>query len=250
MYLLLTDYIFSFTPIPFSKMSRPMRSSLAQGHSETDDLGDAHIATAADTPLHAQAFLLSDSEKIERISGHFAEIMNLLGLDLGDDSLRGTPRRVAKMYVQEIFGGLNPANKPAVTTFDNKYQYRRLVIERNIPLQSTCEHHFQPIFGVAHIAYIPNGKVIGLSKLNRIVDYYGRRPQVQERLTMQIAEDLKHALHTEDVAVYIDAKHMCVQARGVQHHGASTITAEYSGKFLNEQTKQEFLMAIQSRMPE
>ena len=232
------------------KMSRPTHSCLVQGHPETDDLGDAHIATAADTPLHAQAFHLSDPEKIERIGAHFAEIMTLLGLDLSDDSLRGTPRRVAKMYVQEIFGGLNPANKPAVTTFDNKYQYRRLVIERNIPLQSTCEHHFQPIFGVAHVAYIPNGKVIGLSKLNRIVDYYGRRPQVQERLTMQIAEDLKHALHTEDVAVYIDAKHMCVQARGVQHHGASTITDEYSGKFLNEQTKQEFLMAIQSKMPD
>lgn len=225
-------------------------STSPQGHPETDDLGDAHIATASDTPLHADAFQLSDSEKIELISERFSEIMTVLGLDLTDDSLRGTPRRVAKMYVQEIFGGLNPANKPAITTFDNKYQYRRLVIERNIPLQSTCEHHFQPIFGVAHVAYIPNERVVGLSKLNRLVDYYARRPQVQERLTTQIAEDLKKMLRTEDVAVYIDARHMCVQARGIQHHGASTITAEYSGKFLNEQTKQEFLMAIQSAMPQ
>ncbi len=218
--------------------------------SDTDDFGDMHFFTASDTPLHENAFALSDEEKISRISAHFSEIMDLLGLDLSDDSLRGTPRRVAKMYVNEIFRGLNPANKPALTTFDNKYQYRRLVIERNIPLQSTCEHHFQPIFGVAHVAYIPNGRVIGLSKLNRIVDYFGRRPQVQERLTIQIAEELKHALHTDDVAVYIDARHMCVQARGVEHHGASTITAEYSGKFLNETTKREFLHAISTAMPE
>lgn len=224
------------------------------GHSrndfhESDDYGDMHIATASDTPLHEAAFTLSDNEKIEQISEHFAEIMDILGLDLNDDSLQGTPRRVAKMYVQEIFRGLNPANKPAVTTFDNKYNYRRLVVERNIPLQSTCEHHFQPIFGVAHVAYIPNGRVIGLSKLNRIVDFFARRPQVQERLTMQIAEELKKALNTDDVAVYIDAKHMCVQARGVEHHGASTITGEYSGKFLNDNTKNEFLQAIYSKMP-
>lgn len=217
---------------------------------DSDDFGDLHISTASDTPMHPHAFDLNDSEKIDQISVHFTEIMNLLGLDLQDDSLRGTPRRVAKMYVQEIFRGLNPDNKPALTTFENKYQYRRQVIERNIPLQSTCEHHFQPIFGVAHVAYIPNGKVIGLSKLNRIVDFFARRPQVQERLTMQIAEELKRALQTEDVAVYIDAKHMCVQARGVEHHGASTITAEYCGKFLNEMNKQEFLMAINSKMPD
>lgn len=218
------------------------------GHfSDSDDLGDLHFSSAADTPMHERAFDLTDPEKVAMISDHFAEIMEILGLDLSDDSLRGTPQRVAKMYVQEIFRGLNPANKPKATTFDNKYQYRRLVIERNIPLQSTCEHHFQPIFGVAHVAYIPNGKVIGLSKLNRIVDYFGRRPQVQERLTVQIADELRQTLQTDDVAVYIDAKHMCVQARGVEHHGASTITAEYSGKFLNENTKREFLMAINSR---
>ena len=218
------------------------------GQNDSDDFGDLHVATSTDTPLTANAFELTDEEKIEHITEHFAEIMAIMGLDLNDDSLRGTPKRVAKMYVQEIFRGLNPANNPAITTFEHKYQYKRLVIERNIPLQSTCEHHFQPIFGVAHVPYIPNGQVIGLSKLNRIVDYYGRRPQVQERLTMQIAEELKSALHTEDVAVYIDAQHMCVQARGVEHHGASTITAEYSGKFLNENTKREFLMAISSHL--
>jgi GTP cyclohydrolase I len=230
-----------------------MADLMLNGHhapySETDDLGDAHLSSAVETPIHDHAFDLPDSEKIERIAEHFSEIMDILGLDLTDDSLRGTPRRVAKMYVQEIFKGLNPANKPEITTFDNKYQYRRLVIERNIPLQSTCEHHFQPIFGVAHVAYIPNGRVIGLSKLNRIVDFFARRPQVQERLTMQIAEELKQALETEDVAVYIDAQHMCVQARGVEHHGASTITAEYSGKFLSEATKREFLMALSMPMP-
>jgi GTP cyclohydrolase I len=219
-------------------------------HADSDDFGDLHISNAADTPMHPNAFDLTDAEKIEQITDHFAQIMNILGLDLDDDSLKGTPKRVAKMYVQEIFKGLNKQNKPAMTTFDNKYKYRRLVIERNIPLQSTCEHHFQPIFGVVHIAYIPNIKVIGLSKLNRIADFFARRPQVQERLTMQIAEELKKALQTDDVAVYIDAKHMCVQARGVEHHGASTITAEYSGKFLNEATKQEFLMAIHSKMPD
>ncbi len=231
-----------------------MTNLLFNGHHEafrdSDDLGDIHASAATDTPMHDHAFDLTDTEKMARITDHFAEIMEILGLDLSDDSLRGTPQRVAKMYVQEIFRGLNPANKPKATTFDNKYQYRRLVVERNIPLQSTCEHHFQPIFGVAHVAYIPNGKVIGLSKLNRIVDYYARRPQVQERLTMQIADELRHTLHTDDIAVYIDAKHMCVQARGVEHHGASTITAEYSGKFLQEATKREFLMAINSRMPE
>jgi len=231
-------------------MSELHLTNHGNGLADSDSLGDLHIATAAETPMLPQKFQLSDLEKTERIAGHFAEIMQILGLDLRDDSLSGTPRRVAKMYVQEIFSGLNPANKPTVTTFENTYGYRRLVIERNIPLQSTCEHHFQPIFGVVHIGYIPNGKVVGLSKLNRIADYFARRPQVQERLTMQIAEELKRAMRTDDVAVYIDAKHMCVQARGVKHHGASTITAEYSGKFLNEHTKQEFLQAIHSKLPE
>lgn len=232
-------------------MVLPNLNGHANGLQHTDDdLGDMHVATATNTPLRPEAFEVPDDQKIEKIAEHFASIMDILGLDLKDDSLNGTPRRVAKMYVNEIFKGLNPANKPAITTFDNKYRYRRLVIERNIPLQSTCEHHFQPIFGVAHVAYIPNGRVIGLSKLNRIVDFFARRPQVQERLVVQIAEEIKRVLHTEDVAVYIDARHMCVQARGVEHHGASTITAEYSGKFLHEATRYEFLQAIQSKMPD
>lgn len=214
-------------------------------HDEAEDMsGDAHFMSGLETPMHAQAFDLSDSEKIEKIEEHFAQIMDIMGLDLSDDSLQNTPRRVAKMFVNEIFVGLNPKNKPAVTAFDNKYSYRRLVIEKNIPIYSTCEHHFQPILGVAHIAYIPKKKVVGLSKLNRIVEFYGRRPQVQERLTLQIAEELRNSLETDDVAVYIDAKHMCVEARGVKHHGCSTVTAEYKGKFLNEGTKSEFLAAI------
>ena len=214
-----------------------------------DKSNDLQAGAAGNPSMRQPAIPLSDAEKVAQIAAHFAEIMRVLGLDLTDDSLRGTPQRVAKMYVNEIFRGLNPDNKPDVTTFENAYQYHRLVIERNIPLQSTCEHHFQPIFGVVHIGYIPNGRVVGLSKLNRIAEYYSRRPQVQERLTMQIAQELKRAMHTDDVAVYIDARHMCVQARGVEHHGASTITAEYSGKFLNELTKQEFLQAIHSRLP-
>jgi GTP cyclohydrolase IA len=218
-------------------------------HSDEDFFGDHHLASSLETPIARPAAALNDDEKIEKITKHFAEIMHTLGLDLADDSLQGTPRRVAKMYVREIFKGLNSANAPAVTTFENKYQYKRLVIERNIPLQSTCEHHFQPIFGVAHVAYIPNGRVVGLSKLNRIVDFFARRPQVQERLTVEIAKALKAHLQSEDVAVYIDARHMCVQARGIEHHGASTITAEYSGKFLSEMTKKEFLHAIAQPMP-
>ena len=209
-----------------------------------EEIGDEHLASATDTPLRADAFELSDSEKIERIEVHFREIMELIGLDLSDDSLQGTPRRVAKMYVQEIFSGLKPDNKPSATLFENKFQYRNMLIEKNIRVQSFCEHHFLPIYGTAHVAYISSGQVIGLSKLNRIVEYYSRRPQVQERLTMQIAAELKEVLQTEDVAVYLDAKHMCVQMRGVEHPHSSTITADYSGKFLNDHYRQEFLQAI------
>jgi len=209
-------------------------------------IGDDHVGTAYDTPMREDAFDLSDEEKMEKIAANFREIMHTLGLDLTDDSLNGTPRRVAKMYVKEIFHGLDPDNKPAATLFDNKYKYKQMLIEKLIPVQSTCEHHFQPIYGKAHIAYISSGKVIGLSKLNRIVDYYSRRPQVQERLTIQIANELKKVLKTNDVAVYIEAKHMCVSARGIKHHGCSTVTSEYSGKFLNENTRAEFLTAISS----
>ncbi len=211
-----------------------------------EERGDSHAGSAADTPIRKDAFLVDDEEKIDQIEVHFREIMNIIGLDLKDDSLQGTPRRVAKMYVKEIFGGLNPKQKPAITLFKNQYNYRQMLVEKNIPLHSTCEHHFQPIIGKAHIAYVPNGNVIGLSKLNRIVEYYARRPQVQERLTVQIANELKQVLKTEDVAVYIEAAHMCVEARGVKHSGCSTSTAEYCGKFLNETTRREFLDGLKA----
>jgi len=207
----------------------------------TTDIEDIYA-----TPMRDNAFELTDEEKIDGIEYHFREIMEILGLDLTDDSLQNTPKRVAKMFVKEIFMGLNPANKPEVTLFENKYKYRQMLVERDIPLQSTCEHHFQPIIGKVHVAYISSGKVIGLSKINRIVEHYGRRPQVQERLTVQLAEELRRVLQTNDVAVYIDARHMCVEARGVEHHGCSTVTTAYHGKFLNEQTKAEFLHAIKS----
>lgn len=181
---------------------------------------------------------------MDQIEEHFRAIMDVMGLDLEDDSLADTPRRVAKMFVKEIFTGLDPANKPNVSLFENKYQYRQMLLERDIKVHSFCEHHFLPIYGVAHVAYLPNRHVIGLSKLNRIVDYYARRPQVQERLTIQIAEELKSILQTDDVAVYIDAKHMCVQSRGIKHEASSTHTSEFSGRFLNENLRSEFLRAI------
>jgi GTP cyclohydrolase I len=206
-----------------------------------DILGEQHIGTSYDTPLRNDAFDLSDEEKIGIITHHFREIMNTLGLDLTDDSLNGTPGRVAKMYVQEIFRGLDPKNKPAIALFENKYRYGQMLVEKNITLYSNCEHHFVPIIGKAHVAYISSGKVIGLSKLNRIVQYYAQRPQVQERLTMQIANELKSVLETEDVAVVIDAVHLCVSSRGIKDVNSSTVTAEYSGAFLENASKEEFL---------
>ncbi|MGR6086846.1 MAG: GTP cyclohydrolase I FolE [Arcticibacter sp.] len=197
-----------------------------------------------DTPLRADAFEFDDREKIQRIENSFRDIMNVLGLDLTDDSLKDTPARVAKMYVTELFRGLNPANKPSVTLFENKYNYGKMLLERNITVFSNCEHHFVPVYGKAHVAYFSNGQVIGLSKLNRLVDYYARRPQVQERLTVQIMRELKRILNTEDVAVIIDAVHHCVCSRGVGDISSSTITAEYSGKFLNESTREELFRMI------
>ena len=202
------------------------------------------IASLIETPMKPNAFSIDDDEKMALIQDHFEQIMDILGLDLQDDSLKDTPRRVAKMFVKEIFSGLKPENKPSISLFQNKYRYQQMLIERNIQVHSFCEHHFLSIYGKAHIAYIANGYVIGLSKINRIVDYFSRRPQVQERLTIQISEELKHILKTDDVAVYIEAKHMCVQARGIQHQDCSTITTEFSGKFLQEKTRAEFLGAI------
>jgi len=209
-----------------------------------DEIGDVHGAAALDTPMRPDAFALDDDTKIDLIEEHFREIMNILGLDLTDDSLKGSPRRVAKMYVKEIFRGLNPDNKPAPTLFDNKFRYNEMLVEKDITVQTYCEHHFVPILGKAHVAYISSGKVIGLSKLNRIVEYYCKRPQVQERLTMQISDELKRVLETEDVAVLIDAKHLCVSTRGVQDINSSTITSSYSGKFEDEATRQELLRYI------
>lgn len=211
-----------------------------------EEIGDNHILTSIDTPMHADAFLLSDEEKMMKIAAHFKEIMHTLGLDLTDDSLKGTPDRVAKMYVKEVFQGLNPANKPSIKLFENKYQYNEMLVEKNITLHSFCEHHFVPIVGKAHVAYISNGEVIGLSKINRIVDYFARRPQVQERLTVQIAEELKRLLKTEDVAVVIDASHMCVSLRGVQDASSSTVTSAFHGKFKSAEAKNQFFKHIEN----
>lgn len=206
-----------------------------------DEIGNDHISTSEDTPLRSDAFDLDDAEKIERIRNNVREIMHTLGLDLNDDSLKGTPNRVAKMYVNEIFGGLNPSRRPKASTFDNKYKYGEMLVEKNITLYSTCEHHLLPIVGRAHVAYISIGTVVGLSKMNRIVDYYAKRPQVQERLNIQIVRELQKALGTEDVACVIDAKHLCVNSRGIRDIDSSTVTAEYGGKFKEELVRREFL---------
>ena len=209
-----------------------------------DEIGDEHISTSVDTPLRADAFDMSDEEKIAQIEYHFRQIMDTLGLDLTDDSLKGTPKRVAKMYVQEIFSGLDPKNMPKAALFENKYNYNEMLVEKDISFYSNCEHHFVPIFGKAHVAYIANGQVIGLSKLNRIVQYFAKRPQVQERLTIQIAKELQKILGTEDVAVMMDAKHLCVASRGIKDDTSSTITSFYGGKFQQEATRAEFLKYI------
>lgn len=206
-----------------------------------DEIGDNHIATNAQNPVRKDAFAVSDEEKIELIKKDVENILLTLGIDLTDDSMKGTPNRVAKMFVKELFGGLNPIKKPKASTFENNYKYGEMLVEKNITLYSTCEHHLLPIIGKAHVAYISNGRVIGLSKMNRIVDHYAKRPQVQERLTMQIVQELQIALGTEDVACVIDAKHLCVNSRGIKDIESSTVTSEFGGKFKNEQTRREFL---------
>ncbi len=205
---------------------------------------DDHILTSIETPIRSDAFEIDDELKIELIQKKFGEIMEILGLDLSDDSLKDTPKRVAKMYVKEIFSGLNPKNKPAVTLFENKYKFNQMLVERNIAVYSYCEHHFVPIIGKAHIAYFSSGKVVGLSKINRMVQYYSKRPQVQERLTVQIANELKEMLKTEDIAVIIDADHLCVASRGVQDVSSSTVTSSYHGKFLDPNVRDEFLKYV------
>jgi GTP cyclohydrolase I len=206
-----------------------------------EEIGENHISTSAKTPLRADAFDISDKEKIAKIQESVKDILITLGMDLEDDSLKGTPKRVAKAFVNEIFMGLNPENMPKASTFDNNYNYGEMLVEKNIVVYSTCEHHLLPIIGRAHVAYISDGKVIGLSKMNRIVEYFSKRPQVQERLTMQVVQAMQEALGTQDVACVIDAKHLCVNSRGIKDIESSTITAEFGGKFKNKDTKREFL---------
>lgn len=214
-----------------------------------ETIGDSHISTNIETPLRNDAFEKSDEKKIQNIQHHFSKIMEELGLDLTDDSLSGTPYRFAKMYVKELFYGLNPKNKPKASVFENKYGYKKMLVEHNITIDSSCEHHFLPISGKAHIGYVPKNKVIGLSKINRLVDYYAHRPQVQERLSLQILRDLQNTLETDDVIVMISAKHLCVSSRGIKDKNSFTTTIEYGGCFENEQTKNEFLKIINIYQP-
>ncbi len=225
---------------------KEISSNIQEPDAVIREIDDEHIASSTDTPLRPDAFDLSDSEKKRLIEGHFEEIMKILGLDLSDDSLQGTPRRVAKMYVEEIFSGLNPKNKPKAKLFENKFQYNEMLVEKDVTFYSNCEHHFVPIIGKAHVGYISSGEVIGLSKINRIVQYYAKRPQVQERLTMQIAEDLKKTLKTDNVGVVIDATHLCVSSRGVGDTNSTTGTAHFSGRFKEANTRAEFLNFINS----
>ncbi|QNM86618.1 GTP cyclohydrolase I FolE [Polaribacter pectinis] len=210
-----------------------------------EEIGENHVATSAKTPLRADAFAISDEEKINKIQESVKDILHTLGMDLEDDSIQGTPKRVAKAFVNEIFMGLNPANMPKASTFDNNYNYGEMLVEKNIVVYSTCEHHLLPIIGRAHVAYISNGKVIGLSKMNRIVEYFAKRPQVQERLTMQVVQAMQEALGTDDVACVIDAKHLCVNSRGIKDIESSTVTSEFGGKFKEKETKKEFLQYLQ-----
>jgi GTP cyclohydrolase I len=232
------------------KQKEIMLNSLLNGNKvrlsdlTAEEIGDNHISTSIETPMREDAFAMSDDEKIAKIQKHFKAIMETLGLDLTDDSLNGTPERVARMYVKEIFSGLDPANKPKMALFENRYKYDQMLVEKDITFYSNCEHHFVPIYGKVHLAYISNGHVIGLSKLNRIVQYFAKRPQVQERFTMQIARELQDVLQTRDVAVLVDAKHLCVSSRGIQDNTAATVTSFYGGKFEQESTRQEFLKYI------
>jgi len=214
---------------------------MANIDTNNDELGENHIATSAENPVRNDAFDITDDKKIELIKKNVEDILMTLGMDLTDDSLKGTPNRVAKMFVKEIFVGLNPNKKPSSSTFKNHYKYGEMLVEKNITVYSTCEHHLLPIIGRAHVAYISNGTVVGLSKMNRIVDYFAKRPQVQERLTMQIVQELQKVLHTEDVACVIDAKHLCVNSRGIRDIESSTVTSEFGGKFKEEKTRREFL---------
>ncbi len=228
-----------------TRMLQTLDVTMKTTKEEVEFIGDAHISNTVETPLRSDAFEKSDGDKIKNIQYHFSEIMKELGLDLTDDSLSGTPYRVAKMYVKELFYGLNPKNRPKTSVFENRYGYKKIVVEQNINIDSSCEHHFLPIVGTAHVGYIPNEKVIGLSKINRLVDYYAHRPQVQERLCLQILKDLQQTLNTEDVIVVVNAKHLCVSSRGIQDKTSFTTTLEYGGKFTATTFRNEFLRIIE-----
>ena len=213
------------------------------GKEQIKIIGDNHFSTSIKTPLLADAFDTSDDEKIKNIQHHFKMIMQEMGLDLTDDSLSGTPYRVAKMYVKELFYGLNPANKPKLSIFENKYGYKKMLIEQNITIDSACEHHFLPFIGTAHVAYLPKNSVVGLSKIPRIVDHFAKQPQVQERLTNQIAEFISSHLDAQGVGVIIESEHSCMTMRGVKKPGASMVTSKLMGSFKNDaKTRSEFLM--------
>lgn len=223
---------------------KEIMSNIQLKNISVDEIGEDHLFTSIATPLRPDAFEMSDDEKIAIISEHFREIMHTLGLDLNDESLNGTPLRVAKMYVKELFSGLNPENAPSITLFENNYKYGEILVERDISFYSNCEHHFVPIVGKVHVGYIASKNVIGLSKLHRIVNHYARRPQVQERMTMQIGEALKNALKTNDVAVVVDADHFCVSSRGIADQSSSTVTSYFDGAFGNLLKREEFLSLI------
>lgn len=225
-----------------------MQKRDAANHRHDDSSNDDHpVGNLFNTPLRPDAFELDEELKKELIADHFRSIMLVLGLDLDDDSLKGTPERVARMFVEEIFSGLDPKNKPRISLFENRYNYNQMLVEKDITVHSYCEHHFVPIIGKAHVAYFSSGKVIGLSKLNRIVQYFAKRPQVQERLTVQVGNMLREALQTQDVAVLIDASHLCVQSRGVQDIQSSTVTTDYSGRFLDPSVRNEFLIHVNQK---
>jgi len=209
-----------------------------------EELGNVHFSKSPVTPIRKDAFAMDDNTKRQHIEEKFKEIMDVLGLDLTDDSLKNTPNRVAKMMVSEIFSGLNPANEPDISVFENNFGYHDILLEKNIDVYSTCEHHFLPIVGKAHVAYIPGDKVIGLSKLNRVVEYFAKRPQIQERLNRQIVEKLKEILETDDVACIIEADHYCVKSRGVEHTNSSTTTMEFSGVFASPERRKELIDLI------
>jgi GTP cyclohydrolase I len=232
----------SGVPLKLDRMSKELNDKI-------EEVGDNHFSSSLENPIAKDAFDKSDEDKIEIISQHFREIMKTIGLDLTDDSLQGTPRRVAKMYVKELFSGLNPVNEPAVSLFENNYEYDGMLVEKDINLNSLCEHHFVPIVGKVHVAYFANGNVIGLSKINRIVEHFARRPQVQERLTMQIVAKLQDVLGTDDVACIVDAKHFCVSMRGVKDCSSSTITSQFKGRFTDPSVKAEFLAYTGATLP-